>query len=145
MYLFKQYRKNPMGFSNPIYIPLCIYLNVSHRRLRRIVSHIYIPLCIYLNRQPPEITAHRQPHLHSTMYLFKLWYLNFAGKFDLIYIPLCIYLNLRFPSRNTHTLRYLHSTMYLFKLFCWFWLWGIEWNLHSTMYLFKRFYSILYS
>ena len=23
-------------------------------------------------RQPPEITAHRQPHLHSTMYLFKL-------------------------------------------------------------------------
>ena len=87
-------------------------------------------------RQPPEITAHRQPHLHSTMYLFKLLtyqdmmyliliyiplciYLNFISIFsidlcNIIYIPLCIYLNdvvMTLQLKEIH----LHSTMYLFK------------------------------
>ena len=76
-----------------IYIPLCIYFNVTYLFIDEAGSEIYIPLCIYFNIIPARQKI--------------LWYH--------IYIPLCIYFNQEQQQLQLPKIFNLHSTMYLFQ------------------------------
>ena len=78
-----------------IYIPPCIYLNVSRLLILCCICFIYIPPCIYLNLVK-RATYKTCP---------------------VIYIPPCIYLNWVVSPALT-VAHHLHSTMYLFKPLC---------------------------
>ena len=49
MYLFQPNYDDIDLLNNIIYIPLCIYFNMSCPFRFRFMSSIYIPLCIYFN------------------------------------------------------------------------------------------------
>ena len=55
-----------------IYIPLCIYFNVSDYVYFTLNPDIYIPLCIYFNSGAEVCNTVSSLNLHSTMYLFQL-------------------------------------------------------------------------
>ena len=117
MYLFKPFHptQKPIRLYE-IYIPPCIYLNLSSGTSWPRGNDIYIPPCIYLNLSG-FLGNIKQVDLHSTMYLFKRW-LHCRPLLCswYIYIPPCIYLNLLPPYCSDILWSDLHSTMYLFKL-----------------------------
>ena len=98
-----------------IYIPLCIYFNLSVFLLLLFFGQIYIPLCIYFNR-----TARATSGLSKHIYIPLCIYFNhFILQRKIIkiciYIPLCIYFNHLLLLISLMLLLHLHSTMYLFQ------------------------------
>ena len=90
---FNRIRSDRMGCGYVIYIPLCIYFNLEFFVSEFKTASIYIPLCIYFNHNLSGAPCHYLIHLHSTMYLFQLVFVeDDFSMFD-----------------------NLHSTMYLFQ------------------------------
>ena len=78
-----------------VYIPLCLYFNLSRGSACLIPFSVYIPLCLYFNLNyfcllvfvMFSFTFH-----YVSILIFRLWYLTLP--FFYVYIPLCLYFNL---------------------------------------------------
>ena len=158
MYLFQPGKCFDFVTSNEIYIPLCIYFNVSPCKIVSRIAMIYIPLCIYFNLYVDmlkdidslftfhyvSISTWQMKHLdklhqnlHSTMYLFQRVPLS-AFAFEMLYLHSTMYLFQRITCPNGCLCGiYLHSTMYLFQPDRWYNVQSVFRYLHSTMYLFQ--------
>ena len=79
-------------------------------------TFIYIPLCIYFNLTIIPNCGLMFLHLHSTMYLFQPAP-DYSGDFDKLYLHSTMYLFQHAPHHSAYKNNCnLHSTMYLFQL-----------------------------